>query len=126
MGWFRVFSIDDESIQSIEGSFRFGDGDVIAIGRTSDNDVQVKNIKVSKHHAELVREDGQCFIKDMGSKNGTVVNGKKLEAAHYLKDKDSIGFFGKLKIVYYEEDPDVKLVLPIHNRGKVRKLTFNA
>jgi pSer/pThr/pTyr-binding forkhead associated (FHA) protein len=123
MGWFRIISIDKEGLQAIEGSCSFGDKNVITIGRASDNDIQVNNLEVSKHHAELFRENEHYFIKDTGSKNGTVVNGKKLDAPNRLKDKDWIGLIGKLKIVYYEEEPELKSVIPVHFRGKSKKLT---
>lgn len=124
IGWFRVLSVDQDGLQAIEGSCSFGDKNVITIGRAPDNDIQVQNIRVSKHHAELYRENEKCFIKDVGSKNGTVVNGKKIEAPHLLKDKDWIVLTGKLKIVYYEEEPDSKFVIAIHCKGKSEKLSF--
>ena len=124
IGWFRIVSIDKDGLQAIEGSCSFGDKNVITIGRTPDNDIQVHNVRVSKHHAELCRENQQCFIKDVGSKNGTAVNGEKIDAPRLLKDKDWIVLAGKLKIIYYEEEPDFKFVIPIHFKGKIKKLSF--
>jgi ABC-type multidrug transport system ATPase subunit len=50
----------------------------IRIGRTPDNDIRVDNPQVSSRHAELVKERGQFFIRDLRSANGTYVRGQRL------------------------------------------------
>ena len=52
--------------------------------------------RVSRRHAELRREDGRCWVRDLGSRNGTEVNGARLEpaVAHPLRDGDRLGFGG--------------------------------
>lgn len=48
---------------------------VLNIGRSSKNDIIIKNPKVSKFHAQLVLDlTGRVFIKDMFSLNGTILN----------------------------------------------------
>ena len=49
--------------------------DVTSIGRTTDNDVAIVDWSVSRHHAKLVFHQGQWYAEDLGSANGTYVNG---------------------------------------------------
>src|SRR6476646_5707113 len=51
----------------------------IWIGRTSDNDIALPDLDVSRHHAELRRNpDGSWELVDVGSHGGTFVNGKRI------------------------------------------------
>ncbi|MFD3357532.1 FHA domain-containing protein [Streptomyces fradiae] len=63
----------------------------VRIGRASDNDVVVDDLVVSRHHAELVaRPDGTCLIRDLGSHNGTFLNGRPVHEAR-VSPEDVIG-----------------------------------
>jgi len=53
--------------------------DVITIGRSSDNDLVINNIKVSRKHAKLEKSGNEWFIEDLGSSNGTFLNGEKVK-----------------------------------------------
>lgn len=46
---------------------------------------------VSRHHARLVIQDGTATVQDLGSKNGTFVNGAKAASVHPLEDGDRVG-----------------------------------
>jgi pSer/pThr/pTyr-binding forkhead associated (FHA) protein len=80
------------------------DQDEIIIGRDTGNDIQIDNIAVSREHARIIKGPNYYFIEDMSSKNGTFVNGKKINKK-FLKEDDEITI-GKhsLKIVL-EENP---------------------
>jgi ABC-type multidrug transport system ATPase subunit/pSer/pThr/pTyr-binding forkhead associated (FHA) protein len=61
------------------------------IGRTDDNDLVLSDLSVSKHHAELRKtSDGKYQIADLGSHNGTFVNGQRVTSAT-LSEKDIVG-----------------------------------
>ena len=51
------------------------------IGRHADCDIQVKDDTISRHHAVVTEEEGQYFIEDLGSSNGTFVNGREVRRA---------------------------------------------
>jgi adenylate cyclase len=76
-------------------SFPFQQGEV-RIGRASDNDLIVNDFGVSRHHAKVVVEEGQPFIVDLESRNGTRLN-NVLVTKRQLTDDDEISL-GKFTI----------------------------
>ena len=48
---------------------------VFRIGRDSSNQLQLRDSEVSRHHAEIRLADGDVTVHDLGSSNGTFVNG---------------------------------------------------
>jgi ABC transport system ATP-binding/permease protein len=63
----------------------------LRIGRAPDNDLVVDDLIVSRYHAELrSAPDGQYEITDLGSHNGTYVNGRRV-SAQLLSDSDTVG-----------------------------------
>jgi ABC-type multidrug transport system ATPase subunit len=66
----------------------------VAIGRAPDNDVVLADLTVSAHHAVLERaSDGSYLISDLGSSNGTFVNGQRVERARV--DEGSVLSLGR-------------------------------
>src|ERR1044072_5723280 len=64
---------------------------VLNIGRAPGNDLVMESRHVSAQHAQLiVDEDGQVFINDLGSSNGTFVNGKRINAPVQLQRGDFV------------------------------------
>ena len=64
---------------------------IIRIGKASDNDFVVNDPHVSRYHAKLIREEGGCWLlEDLGSTNGTFVNGVKMTNRRMLLDGDII------------------------------------
>jgi DNA-binding winged helix-turn-helix (wHTH) protein len=60
------------------------------IGRTSDCAVCVVSTSVSRHHARILVEGDSARLEDMGSKNGTYLRGRRLDAATELTPGDEI------------------------------------
>lgn len=57
---------------------RFGRRDEIVIGRGLDCDVVIKDAKASRKHCRLLRKDEGFVLEDLGSRNGTFFEGKKI------------------------------------------------
>ncbi len=55
------------------------DQEMISIGRAQENDLVINNLSVSRYHAIIYNKGGKVVIKDMGSSNGTFVNGTKID-----------------------------------------------
>ncbi len=76
--------IRDEGVQGSEVVYPFK-GTKYRIGRAPDNDIQIKNdSKVSRNHCELSRRGNQFYLVDLGSSNGTMVNGDAFEGEYKL------------------------------------------
>ena len=71
------------------------------IGRKPHNDIQIDNLAVSGEHAVIVTILNDSFLEDMGSTNGTVVNGTSVKK-HFLQNSDVIEI-GKYKLKYINE-----------------------
>jgi pSer/pThr/pTyr-binding forkhead associated (FHA) protein len=56
--------------------------EVTTLGRSSDNDVIVNDRLASRHHAQILIENDQIYLKDLGSSNGTKIMGRKIQAGH--------------------------------------------
>ena len=74
----------------------------ITIGRRADNDVSLSNLAVSGEHAAVVTIFADSFLEDLGSTNGTLVNGKAI-TKHFLRDGDEVDI-GRHKFLYCEDD----------------------
>ena len=65
------------------------EGGRLTIGRHPDNDIAPKDAAVSKHHAIIERKGEKLIVLDKESRNGTFVNGKKVQPAE-LNDEDTV------------------------------------
>jgi len=74
---------NDEAVRTLAVGRR------VRIGRQADNDLVVTDPGVSRHHAEVTNERGTCTLRDLGSTNGTLVNGTRV-GEHALRDGDRI------------------------------------
>jgi diguanylate cyclase (GGDEF)-like protein len=79
------------------------DGPEMLIGRASAAGVRLQDDGVSRRHARVIQLGGQLIIEDLGSANGTVVNGERV-SQRVLQDGDKIRFGGTtiLKFTYHD------------------------
>jgi hypothetical protein len=77
----------------------------ISIGRAAQNDIILYNKMVSKSHAylEVPETGGTCSVVDVGSKNGTLLNGDEIapNQPYKLEDGDEISFGPETTVVYF-------------------------
>ena len=71
------------------------------IGRKAHNDIQIDNLAVSGEHAVIVTILNDSFMEDLGSTNGTLVNGNPVKK-HFLQNNDIIEL-GKYKLKFIQE-----------------------
>ena len=65
--------------------------DRTTVGRVSDNAFEIPESSVSSHHAEILLRGNDVIIKDLGSTNGTFINGEKITEA-VLKPGETLKF----------------------------------
>lgn len=76
-------------------------GDITNLGRDITNDIVINDREVSRHHLRLMQGSEGYTIEDLGSTNGTFINGKRISGAQALKNGDMIGL-GETVTLQYE------------------------
>lgn len=82
----RVLFVRSESQQGDE----FEVGDVVVMGRSQETDVVLDDPYASDFHLRLVSQESGMMLHDLGSTNGTYVNGRRVSAPTELKQGDTI------------------------------------
>ncbi len=70
--------------------------EAVVLGRSFDADLRLDDPAVSRRHARISLAGGHCSIEDLGSENGTLVNGRRIAAPTPLQSGDQIGLAGNL------------------------------
>jgi len=86
---------------AVQGEYEL-DQERFTIGRKPENEIPIDNLAVSGKHALIITILDDSFLEDLGSTNGTYVNGK-LVKKHALKDGDVIAI-GKHELKYINEN----------------------
>ena len=81
--------------------------ETVTIGRAPDNIFHIDDVSISSHHATISPASDGYLLKDLGSTNGTMVNGNTLEAEteYALKPGDKVRF-GKVDAVFDPENAE--------------------
>jgi len=80
----------DPAGQQVERAAKIPDAEPVLIGRRADCTVVLPSNTVSRRHAQIWREGDDYFLSDLGSTNGTLLNGEPAIGAERLNDRDEI------------------------------------
>lgn len=78
---------------------RLSDGQLYTLGRVASNDIHVDDARCSRQHCAVYQQEGDWFVRDLGSRNGTRLNGDKISVAMPVKSGDWIRI-GKTKLLF--------------------------
>ncbi|MHC4664126.1 MAG: FHA domain-containing protein [Planctomycetota bacterium] len=118
----RVINYDDTGTEIVREVISLGEKDQFSIGRSQNADIKIMDIKVSRSHSRIERRAEKFYIVDLGSRNGTYVNGERI-TTHELINGDNIkvGF----SILRYEEpEPEVREPEP-EPKAAVEEAVYN-
>jgi DNA-binding winged helix-turn-helix (wHTH) protein len=85
------------------------DQDPFIIGRGSDCNIVLPERQVSRHHVKITRDNGQYFLHDLQSKNGTHLNGVQVTGSAPLQDGDEIQIALCVKLMFVGTDATLPL-----------------
>lgn len=98
------------------------DKDEIIIGRDDTCDVILPERQVSRQHIRIFKHDSQYYIEDLQSRNGTWVNGQRVEGMRELYDNDEIHIALAIRMQFIGSGATAPLPfeLPDHIGGRLR------
>ena len=94
------------------------DGDRLTIGRDPDNDIVPKDEAVSKHHAIIERMGEKLTVLDKESRNGTFVNGERVQSAE-LHDEDTVKFGNELNLKVFTSSLEKRVSVEYDDKSAV-------
>jgi len=83
-------SPSDEPAQASQQTVQFSESKVISIGRAAENDIVLSGPVVSRFHAQVERVGQRYRVRDLGSGNGTFVNGSAVRGDTWVRPGDAI------------------------------------
>jgi hypothetical protein len=91
------------------------------IGRETDSDIQIDDRQVSRRHAELTHTVEGYTLRDLGSKNGTFLNGEMLsQAPRLIRNGDEIGIALCAKLTFIEDEATAPIILDFKQKPSIR------
>ncbi len=90
------------------------DKNEVFVGRDLNNEIVINDPEISRRHARLFLQGNSYVLEDLGSTNGTFVNGQRLMGPDLLRPGDVVTFGERLSLVYEsaEYDQDATMVSP--------------
>jgi predicted component of type VI protein secretion system len=73
----------------------------VSIGRDPGNQVVINDPQISRQHARMTPQGGLMVLEDLGSTNGTMVNGLRITGPHTLAHGDQIGLGDNVTLIFY-------------------------
>jgi len=95
----------------------------LTLGRAPESDVVVAHARASRRHAEVWNDGERWWIRDLATRNGTVVNGTRLTDAHELLEGDEIVLPG-LRLAFHATDETLVAAAPAAGHEPTATKTF--
>jgi len=95
--YFKVLNPLDSIPYKMEDTYVIKD--LLSVGRSSDNDIVIRNPYVSKHHLKVSLDEDNYFVEDLKSSNGSMLNGNPLEDVSIIKNGDIIKV-GEIELMF--------------------------
>jgi predicted component of type VI protein secretion system len=95
----------------------FMDQPVLLVGRDDRCDIAIADRQVSRHHASITLEDDRFVLRDLGSKNGTFINGREVDEPYFLQDGDEIQIAYCCKLTFVGADATAPVILDEQEQG---------
>jgi ABC-type multidrug transport system ATPase subunit/pSer/pThr/pTyr-binding forkhead associated (FHA) protein len=92
----------------------------IIIGRSESADIFINNSLISRNHSKITKIDNKYFIEDLGSMNGTFVNGQRIYGKSQIGSDDSI-IIGRVRFTLGGLTVDISKEVAIKTIGLVKK-----
>jgi pSer/pThr/pTyr-binding forkhead associated (FHA) protein len=89
------------------------EGDVIMIGREATNGIAINDAEISRRHSQLVFQGGKYVLSDLGSTNGTFVNGRRIVGQHILVPGEVVALGEQISLVFEvvaQADPNATMI----------------
>jgi pSer/pThr/pTyr-binding forkhead associated (FHA) protein len=87
------------------------EGDDLTLGREAGNQIIINDAEISRRHARLYLQGGKYVIEDLGSTNGTFINGGRITGPHVLRPGEVISFGEQISVVFESvADPNATLM----------------
>jgi DNA-binding SARP family transcriptional activator len=93
---------------------------IVLIGRSPDCQIVVDDRQASRHHARISCTEQGYLLEDLGSKNGTYLNGQRLTTPALLVDGDEIGIAFAARLRFVDAGATVPLTLDISRQPHIR------
>lgn len=90
------------------------EGDQLIIGRDATNSIAINDAEISRKHSRLSFQGGKYVLEDLGSTNGTFVNGQRLAGPVVLKPGDVVSLGEQIVLMYdaINADPGATIASP--------------
>ena len=93
------------------------EGDLITIGREVENGITINDAEVSRKHTQFVFQGGKFIVTDLGSTNGTFINGTRLTGQHILQPGEIISLGEQINLLFEsvaQVDPNATMLSSGH------------
>ncbi len=91
------------------------------IGRETDSDIQIDDRQVSRRHAQITQTVEGYTIRDLGSKNGTFLNGEAIsQTPRLIRNGDEVGIALCAKMTFVEDEATAPIVLEYKQKPSIR------